>query len=48
MRQKRDKMNESELNSYRFLSIEEPSDEQLQTIMEAALAEVRHLRDRPD
>lgn len=34
-------MSESELNSYRFLSGEEPSDEQLQGIMEAALADVQ-------
>ena len=33
-------MSESELNSYRFSSGLEPSDEQLRAIMEAALADV--------
>ena len=35
-------MSESELNSYRFLSGTEPTDEQLHAIMEAALVDVRH------
>lgn len=35
-------MSEQELNSYRFTSGEDPSDEQLSAIMEAALAEARH------
>lgn len=34
-------MSEAELNSYRFLSGKEPSDDQLRAIMEAALADVR-------
>lgn len=33
-------MSEADLKSYKFLSGEEPSDEQLQAIMEAALTEV--------
>lgn len=35
-------MNKSDLNTYRFLSGEEPSDEQLHSIMEAAIDDVRH------
>lgn len=35
-------MSDQELNSYRFLSGEEPSDEQLHAIMEAAIADARH------
>lgn len=35
-------MSEQELNAYRFMSGEEPSDEQLNAIMEAALADVQH------
>lgn len=34
-------MSEQELNSYRFMSGEEPTDEQLTAIMQAALADVR-------
>lgn len=34
-------MSEQELNSYRFLSGEEPTDDQLTAIMQAALADVR-------
>ncbi|MEZ3520666.1 MAG: hypothetical protein K1V78_04070 [Muribaculaceae bacterium] len=34
-------MSESELNSYRFLSGKEPSDDQLHAIMEEALSDVR-------
>lgn len=34
-------MSEQELNSYRFLSGEEPSDEQLRAIMAAALADAQ-------
>lgn len=34
-------MSEQELNSYRFMSGEEPTDEQLAAIMQAALADVR-------
>lgn len=35
-------MSESELQAYRFLSGKEPSEEQLQAIMEAASVEARH------
>lgn len=34
-------MSETELNSYRFLSGKDPTDEQLHAIMEAALADVK-------
>ena len=34
-------MSESELNSYRFLSGKEPSDDQLHAIMEAALEDAK-------
>jgi hypothetical protein len=34
-------MSEQELNSYRFLSGEDPTDDQLDAIMKAALADVR-------
>lgn len=34
-------MSEQELNSYRFMSGEDPSDEQLQAIMAAALADAQ-------
>lgn len=34
-------MSEQELNSYRFMSGEEPTDDQLAAIMQAALADVR-------
>lgn len=36
-----DNMSEQELNSYRFMSGEDPSDEQLQAIMAAALADAQ-------
>lgn len=42
MRQNRDSMSEQELKSYRFISGEDPSDEQLQAIMTAALEDVQH------
>lgn len=35
-------MSEQELNSYRFLSGDEPSDEQLHAIMAEALADAQH------
>lgn len=34
-------MSEQELNSYRFMSGEDPTDDQLDAIMKAALADVR-------
>lgn len=34
-------MSEQELNSYRFMSGEDPADDQLDAIMKAALADVR-------